>query len=94
MKLHLTELYESLTILGHTHLWFRGDHQHNLPDYFEVISADERDLAWWCADSKSWFLNESVDFITPFNPNQVPNVPPDRVLDMGNVFNLSICFGC
>lgn len=46
MRLELTELYQSLTILGHTHIWFRGNRELGLPDYFEVISSDERELAW------------------------------------------------
>lgn len=91
-RLFLNELDESLKILGHTHLWLIGDREPGLPDYFEVISADERELAWWCADSQSWILTREVDFITPFNPDQVPNVTQDRLLDESNVFNLSLRF--
>lgn len=91
-RLFLYELDESLKILGHTHLWLRGDPEIGLPDYFEVISADERELAWWCADSRSWILTREVAFITPFSPNQVPNVPQDRELEKHNVFSLTLRF--
>gem|GEM_PF-6553769 len=92
MKLHLDELNESLRIIGHAHLWLRGDREPEQPDFFEVISSDERDLAWWCADSGSWFLNKEVDVITPFNPTQVPNLPLNRELIEGNVLCLGITF--
>ncbi|EDV1735431.1 DUF1848 domain-containing protein [Salmonella enterica subsp. enterica] len=94
MKLLLDELNESLRIIGHTHLWLRGDVEAGLPDYFEVISSDERDLAWWCADSQSWFLNEEVDVINSFNQNQIPDLPLDRELIDGNVFCLGLRFNC
>lgn len=92
MKLYLDELNESLRIIGHTHLWLRGDPEPDLPDYFEVISADERELAWWCADSRSWFLNEEADVITPFSTTQTPNLPSSRELIEGNVLCLSIIY--
>ncbi len=94
MKLYLDELNESLRIIGHTHLWFSGDLEPDLPDYFVVISSDERELAWWCADSGSWFLNKEVDVITPFVPTQVPNLSGDRELVEGNIFCLCIRFNC
>ncbi|MGE6304562.1 hypothetical protein [Serratia liquefaciens] len=96
MKLYLDELNESLRIIGHTHLWLRGDREPDpdLPDYFEVISADERELAWWCADSGSWFLTKEVDVITPFSTTQTPNLPPSRELIESSVLGLSILFNC
>ncbi|MVT06081.1 hypothetical protein CD006_26470 [Enterobacter sp. 10-1] len=93
-RLFLVELDESLKILGHTHLWLRGDLEPDLPDYFEVISSDERELAWWCADSQSWFLTKEVDVITPFSQSQVPALPDCRELINGNIFNLSVRFYC
>lgn len=94
MKLFLDELNESLRIIGHTHLWFLGDFEPDLPHYFEVISSDGRVLAWWCADSRSWFLSKEVDVITPFVPTQVPNLSEDRELTEENVFCLGILFSC
>lgn len=94
MKLLLDELVESLGIIGHTHLWLRGDVEDNLPDYFEVISSDERELAWWCADSRSWFLTKEVDVMTSFSQNQVPDLPEGRELIDGYIFSLGVCFNC
>ncbi|MDU1196838.1 hypothetical protein [Kluyvera ascorbata] len=94
MKLLLDELVESLGIIGHTHLWLRGDVEANLPDYFEVISSDERELAWWCADSRSWFLTKEVDVMTSFSQNQVPDLPEGRELIDGYIFCLGVCFNC
>ena len=94
MKLLLDELVESLGIIGHTHLWLRGDVEDNLPDYFEVISSDERELAWWCADSQSWFLTKEVDVMTSFSQNQVPDLPEGRELIDGYIFSLGVCFNC
>lgn len=94
MRLFLDELNESLRIIGHTHLWLRGDFESDLPDYFEVISSDERELAWWCADSGSWFLTKEVDVMTSFSQNQVPDLPEDRELIDGNVFCLGLRFNC
>jgi hypothetical protein len=93
-RLLLDELDESLKILGHTHFWLRGDREPDLPDYFEVISSDERELAWWCADSQSWFLTREADVITPYSQGQVPALPACRELIHGNVFNLILCFNC
>lgn len=94
MKLYLDELNKSLRIIGHTHLWMSGEREPGLPDYFEVVSSDQRELAWWCAASGSWFLNREVDVITPFSPTQVQNLPMDRELTEGNVLCLSIYFNC
>lgn len=86
-KLLIDELDESLRILGHTQLWLRGQQEVGLPDFFEVISADERVLAWWCADSGSWFLNMEVDHITQYAG--VPDLPAIREMTEGNLFCLS-----
>lgn len=94
MKLLLDELNESLRIIGHTHLWLRGDVEDDLPDYFEVISSDERELAWWCADSKSWFLTKEVDVINSFSQKQVPGLPESRNLIDGNAWCLSLLYNC
>jgi hypothetical protein len=93
-RLFLDELDETLKILGHTQLWLRGEREPDLPDYFEVISSDERELAWWCANSRSWFLTREVDVITPFRQSLVPALPDYRELIGVNVFNLTVLFNC
>lgn len=92
--LRLEELDESLKIIGHTHLWLLGDKIPGLPDYFEVVSADGRELAWWCAASRSWFLNREADDITPYSPNLAVAFPAYRALIPGQVFCLGLAFDC
>ncbi|MEJ1269070.1 hypothetical protein WDV93_25460 [Pantoea ananatis] len=90
-KLRIDELFESLRIIGHSRLWLRGDPEDGLPVYYEVISDNERELAWWCDGSRSWFLNEEADTVTV--SHSVPDLPPNRELTEENIFCLSTTLG-
>src|SRR5215475_11576597 len=77
IRLYLDELYDALTLPGHPQLQVDEACSPGLPPFRTVLSADQRELAWWCEDSRSWFLNAGADH--PLNP--VTGVaPPAAVL--------------
>ncbi|WP_143354516.1 hypothetical protein [Erwinia amylovora] len=62
-RLNLASLCSHLYASGHPALWFMEEYDLGFYEPFLTISsADERELAWWDGDSRSWFLNREANF--------------------------------
>lgn len=61
-RMNIQDVYLELIKKGHLTLWFSVEGELGVRDYLSISSEDNRELAWWDYDSRSWFLNKAAEY--------------------------------
>jgi len=69
----IDQLVEALKILGHAVLWIRKTKDQDYQPLYVVLSEDDRELAWFDADTEGWVLKPAAGVVYATPPHQPPS---------------------
>lgn len=92
-RLNLDDLCSFLYASGHPALLFMEENALGFDESFlTILSADERELAWWDGEFRSWILNREADF--PCVPDYGYEPSSDELVDSDAINFYAVIHRC